>query len=212
MVLPTQNSLFFPLGTHWPFFYRDLPHGWPQCLSVSSVGPLLPRVWHGSGIELNKWMMLSVISEGVNKWMDGSCSLNVVLELDIFMSPPLYSVVKLNSYFFRRLQGPRLAGSWDVRRFKFVKAVRYTTFPRGPSTRRVCSEATWADMICPCVSRKPKHSLGWNTKILSKNKDWIVNTKDWGLKWEGGTIERRKQRARAVYLLSETKSFQCVPN
>lgn len=61
--------------------------------------------------------------------MDGSCSLNFVLELDIFMPPPLNSVVKLNSYFCRRLQGPKLAGSWDARRCKFVKAVRYTTFP-----------------------------------------------------------------------------------
>lgn len=61
--------------------------------------------------------------------MDGSSSLNFVLELDIFMPPPLNSVVKLNSYFFRRLQGPRLAGSWDVCRSKFAKAVRYTTFP-----------------------------------------------------------------------------------
>lgn len=58
--------------------------------------------------------------------MDGSCSLKFVL--DIFILPPMNSVIKLNSYFFKRLQGPRLAGSWDVFRSKFVKAVRYTTF------------------------------------------------------------------------------------
>lgn len=62
--------------------------------------------------------------------MDGyfSCSLSFVLELDIFMPfSSEFCSKTLNAFFFRRLQGPRLVGSWDVCRSKSVMAVRWTT-------------------------------------------------------------------------------------
>lgn len=58
---------------------------------------------------------------------------------------------------------------------------------------------SWPDRICACFSRKQKYSLEWKTKNLSKNKDRIVNTKDWGLRWKGGTIGRGKQEEQGLF-------------
>lgn len=79
------------------------------------------------------------------------------------------------------------------------------------SRRRTDLEAKWTDRICPCVSKEQKYSLGQKTENLTKSEDGRVNTEDWDWRWEGGTIVRGKQGERGC-LLSETQSFQLVPN
>lgn len=111
-----QNSLFSPLGTCWLSFYRTLTT-WltpkPACFPCWTWVPghlCFPRTWHGSGIELKEWMNEwrndTCRYKWWSEWLDGpfSCSLNFVLELDIFMLlASEFCSKNLNSYFFRSL-------------------------------------------------------------------------------------------------------------